>query len=44
MSEQQTTGWQCPICKMVYAPNVKKCKKCQKDEQTVDSGKQLLTE
>jgi hypothetical protein len=24
------TGWQCPICKQVYAPFITKCENCRK--------------
>lgn len=41
MSENE--GWVCPVCRTVYAPTVKVCKKCTKTEQTKQS-QQLLTE
>lgn len=33
-----TQGWQCPICKRVYAPFVQKCFYCgEKETQTIQT-------
>lgn len=41
--EKETTqGWQCPICKTVYSPEIKECPKCVVKENSEKGGTQLL--
>ena len=46
MISTKASGWECPKCKSIWAPAVKKCKKCAKlaNESTDDSGPILLQE
>lgn len=41
--EKENTGWVCPRCGSVNAPQIEKCK-CVKTEDTDKSGPQLLVE
>jgi len=40
--DQSPSGWQCPICKTVYSPDVKECKKCSVTEGSSKIDVQLL--
>ena len=31
-------GWKCPVCKKIFAPTQKMCKKCSKVESTNNPG------
>lgn len=46
MEEKKETkeGWKCPVCKTVWAPDVKSCPKCEVKESQNQSGPQLLLE
>lgn len=39
--EKATAGWKCPYCGAVYAPSVKKCENCSKQENK-EQNKQRL--
>lgn len=36
-------GWECPRCKIINSPNIKKCS-CLKTEETSTGNPQLLLE
>lgn len=35
---QAQQGWQCPICKKIYAPNISECLHCNNVETELKTG------
>jgi predicted amidophosphoribosyltransferase len=41
---EENKGWQCCVCKKVWAPDVKFCQDCVKEESQPKDERQLLIE